>query len=69
MGVAVQLFTPSGRQVGYASSAADGSYEFPDLAPVAAASGYIVCFDGRNLINTAGYLPQCYDGKSWNGSP
>ncbi|MDT4915542.1 MAG: hypothetical protein QOH89_242 [Pseudonocardiales bacterium] len=68
-GVAVELFTPSGRMVGYTSSAADGSYEFASLAPVAAPSGYIACFVGTNLVGTAGYLPQCYNGKSWNGSP
>lgn len=67
--VQVQLFTPSGRVVATAHTAIDGTYEFSALGPVAAGAGYIACFEGSNLVGTAGYLPQCYDHASWNGIP
>jgi hypothetical protein len=38
-----------------------------DLAP--SATGYVVCFDGRNPASGgAGYLPECWQDQAWDGS-
>lgn len=57
------------REVGGTYTAGDGSYEFSSLGPVATSSGYVVCFNGSNLVGVAGYLPPCYSNSSWDGIP
>ena len=66
-GVKVQVFTPGGVPVAGANSAyADGTYSITGLTPSA---GYVVCFDGRHVLSSAGYRPQCYSDWAWNGTP
>lgn len=33
------------------------------------ATGYVVCFDGRNAVfGAAGYLPECWQDQPWDGT-
>lgn len=67
--IEVELFTAGGVALTTTSSASDGTYSFTGLTPRSGASGYVVCFDGRNTFDhPRGYRPQCYNQKAWNGS-
>ena len=57
--VYVQVFTTSGGDAGWTTTAADGTYQVTGLPP--AASGYLVCFD------PLGYAGQCYQDVPWDG--
>ena len=66
-GVSVTVVTTSGSEVGFATTASDGTYAVPDLAT----GSYDVCFDGSTAVGgsaTAGYLDQCYDAVAWDGN-
>lgn len=63
----VLLFTPSGRELARTYSVPDGSFSFPRLTRALAPSGYIVCFDAREVGTSFGYLPQCYNKINWTG--
>jgi hypothetical protein len=67
-GVTVKLYTAAGRSLAFTTTASGGTYAFVGLSPVAAASGYIVCFDGRSIPSSYGYRPQCYSNVGWNGT-
>ena len=66
-GVTVYLFSPTGNFLDLTSSEfGTGAYAFKGVSP--SATGYLVCFDGRNVtFGQPNYLPQCYDGVSWDG--
>jgi hypothetical protein len=64
--VTVKLFTSAGRTLGSTATISGGTYSFVGLSPALAASGYIVCFDGRGI--SYGYRPQCYNNVGWNGT-
>jgi hypothetical protein len=59
--VTVELFTPGGGHITSTSTGTDGTYSFLNLS----AGNYVVCFDGRNQVGQAGYLPQCFDQQPW----
>jgi large repetitive protein len=64
-GVKVQVFTSGGAAVaGTYSAYVDGTYSIVGLSP---STGYIVCFDGRNIPASVRYRPQCYSDVAWNG--
>ena len=71
-GVSVYVFSnppPSnGHVLGVATTATHGTYRVTALPPSQA--GYIVCFQtfGADSASRAGYLPQCYRNRPWDGS-
>jgi hypothetical protein len=62
--VEVGVYTQGGTLVATTSSGAgDGTYSVRGLSPAT----YDVCFDGRSILGSAGYLPQCYPDTAWDG--
>jgi hypothetical protein len=65
---AVNVYTPSGTLLAQGfSGVGNGLFTILNLPP--SATGYLVCFDGRDAgFQLPNYLPQCWQDQPWNGS-
>jgi hypothetical protein len=61
------VFALNGRSIASTMTDTSARYGITGLTPMAASAttGYIVCFDLRPP-GGLGYVPQCYDGITWN---
>ena len=65
--VYVAIFSGA-NQIAYGWTAGDGTYTIAGLPP---SSNYLVCFNGSSATggsSAIGYLDQCYNGVTWDGS-
>ena len=65
--VRVTVFDSSGRNLQSGITSPSGAYRVTGLST----GSHFVCFDASNATggaSTTGYLDQCYNGKSWDGS-